>query len=206
MVSAVVVAGLMTACGGGDEAGSGTSGSSSSSAESRSSTTGGPSPSRSTVSGSPASVDLSEEQFPVTWQQALKTARSHADGKVGKIELEQGDSGRYAYKVEIRSATQKQAVHVDARSGKVLNTTKEKRDDDETGTRQETVDLDKAIPLSTAMRTATRERDGAVNTWKIEGKADERARYEFDIGTKGAGEDAEVQVDAYTGKVIRGDD
>ena len=52
------------------------------------------------------------------------------------------------------------------------------------------------------MGTARNEQDGAITSWKIEGKDDGSVQYEFDILPDGASDDIEVQVDAKDGSVI----
>lgn len=164
-------------------------------------------PASSSASASPSSgaVDLYDKDFAVSWQDALKKAQGDFTGDVSKIELEQSDTGRYEYKVELLSDTQKYAAQYDAESGDEVSkkTDDLDKEDVKTERREKRVDLNDVVSLKDAMDAARGAQAGAINKWKIEGKSS-GAQYEFDIDDDSDGDadnDYEVQVDAKSGKV-----
>ncbi|MGK4219120.1 PepSY domain-containing protein [Kocuria marina] len=166
-------------------------------ATSTSDTTG--SPDATSTSGP---MDLSQHDFPVTWEDALHKAQDRFNGDVSKIELESRDGGGYEYKVELMSDAEKYAVQIDADSGEIVSEKTDSLDDGAAERQEKTFSLDGLVSLDDAMNTATEAQDGPVNKWKVEGK-ESGPRYEFDItDPQGSGEDHEVQVDARSGKVV----
>lgn len=151
-------------------------------------------------------IDLADHKFPVSWQDALKTAQDKFDGEVSKIELEQSDTGTWEYKIELLSDTQKYAMQEDANSGEVLAEKTDDFDGDKIGSERQKKRLDMAdvVSLDEAMNAALGTHDGPINKWKLEGK-DSGAQYEFDIDKNDnpQGDDYEVQVDAKSGKVTQ---
>lgn len=169
------------------------------------------SPSASSATSSPDAsgpIDLADHKFPVSWQDALKKAQGKFDGDISKIELEQGDTGNYEYKIELLSDQQKYAMQVDANSGDVISEKTDDFDKDKVGSERQKkrVDMDNIVSLQDAMDAAKGAHDGPINKWKLEGK-DSGAQYEFDIDKSDNphGDDYEVQVDAKSGKVTQRD-
>lgn len=202
LVGSVVVAAavILGGCSGNDDASPPPASTTSPAPESSPSTS---SPSAgSSLAPNPDAVDLATVTFPVSWQDALDKARAKFQGDVSKIELEQ-EEGRYAYKVELLSDTQKYAVALDARSGDVLSNETDDFDKDKVGSERQKkrVDLEQVVPLKQATDAAHQTRDGRIKKLKLEGTSG-GAQYEFDIAKGGSGDgDYEVQVDAKTGKV-----
>ena len=201
---------LLTGCGANqnnDQASSGdtAAASSSSSATASDTTSASPSTSQSSsASSDPSSddVDLASHDFPVTWKDALKKAQDRFQGDVSKIELESQEGGGYEYKVEMYSDSQKYAAQIDADSGDLINEKKDDEDDGAKKRQEKSVNLDDVIDVKKAMDTAQKERDGAVNKWKLEGKSS-GPQYEFDItNPNDSSDDYEVQVNATSGDVI----
>ncbi|WP_443095802.1 PepSY domain-containing protein [Rothia koreensis] len=160
--------------------------------------------SASTSASGASSEDLSTKKFPVTWNDALKTAQDKFDGDVSKIELEKGASGKYEYKIELLSDQQKYAIQVDADSGDTVNEKTEDLDKDEVQSERKSdrIDMSSVISLDEAMKKAKQVQDGPINKWKIEGK-DRGPQYEFDIDSTSGSEDHEVQIDAHSGDHIK---
>lgn len=137
-------------------------------------------------------IDLSNHEFPVSWQDALQKAQDKFDGDVSKIEL--------------LSDQQKYAMQVDANSGDVANEKTDDFDGDKVGTerQQKRIDMDSVVSLDEAMDAAKGAQDGPINKWKLEGK-ESGPQYEFDIDKSDNPQDGDykVQVDAKTGKVTQ---
>ncbi|WP_248499717.1 PepSY domain-containing protein [Tomitella gaofuii] len=152
--------------------------------------------------GQAGTVDLYTQTFPVSWQDAVAAARDKYAGDVSKIELEPSDAGRYGYKVEILSDTQKQTIELDAETGAELSSKTDDFDQDKVGSerRKNAIGLEQVIPLQQAMDTARDVHAGPINKWKLEGKSS-GPQYEFDITKPGGSGDWEVQIDARDGTV-----
>ena len=147
-------------------------------------------------------VDLADQKFDLTWQDALDQASEKFDGDVSKIELEV-ENGVYAYKIELLSDTQEFEYEINANTGDVLDEETDDLDQDEAKTERQnkSIDLDQVVSVEDAMTTALGEQDGRVKEWKLEGKSS-GPRYEFDIEQSGSTSDVEIEVDAISGEIV----
>lgn len=149
--------------------------------------------------------DLIENPPARTWQDALDAANEMFDGGVSKIELEEEDSGRREYKIELISSSEKFAVKFDADTLEELSSKTDDLGDDADEKRNRIFDVGDIISLEEAADIARGEVDGVIEEWKIEGKDDGRIEYEFDIVPEGETDDIEVEIDAKTGEVLEVD-
>src|SRR5699024_384888 len=156
--------------------------------------------------GGGATGDLIENPPEKTWQDALEAAEAQFDGDVTKIELEEEDSGRREYKIELISSDQKFSIKFDADT---LDELRSKTDDlgsEADEKRARVFDVDEIIDLDAAAQSDRDEVDGVIEEWKVEGKSNGSIEFEFDIVPPGATDDIEVEIDARTGDVLEVDD
>ncbi|WP_129661238.1 PepSY domain-containing protein [Rothia uropygialis] len=165
---------------------------------------GSSSPTSANASASSGSTeDLATKKFPVSWNDALKTAQGKFDGDVSKIELEPNPSGKYEYKIELLSDQQKYAIQIDAESGDTVSEKTDDLDQEDIGTERDSdkIDVSNVMSLEDAMKKAKAVHDGPINKWKLEGK-ERGPQYEFDIDKSDGSGDNEVQIDAHSGETI----
>lgn len=178
--------------------------------ESATETTTSASPSESSSSSessaSPSSSqgrDVVDEAPNKDWQAALDAARDEFSGDPSKIELESAEDGGLEYKIELISKDSEYTVQLDADTLDKLSDEMEDLGDDAAEEQRGAFDPADLIDLDEAVSAARDEQDGAITSWKLEGKDDGRVQYEFDILPGGATDDIEVQVDAEDGSIIQ---
>lgn len=186
---------LVTAC---SEADGGSSSSTPSAAEA----SGAASTETSQSSDADEDRDVVDDPPSKDWQEALDAAHDEFSGDVSKIELEPQEDGDLEYKVELMSADTEYAVQYDADTLEKVSDEEDDLGDDAEEKRNETFDPETLIDLDEAVSTARDQQDGAITSWKIEGKDTGRVQYEFDVLPDGASEDVEVQIDAEDGSII----
>lgn len=149
-------------------------------------------------------ADLAITQFATSWLDAVDIAKAQFDGGVTEIELD-WNHNRYAYKIELASATDEYEVRIDADTGETISESTESIDaDDVASTQAEVIDLSRVVSWEDALASALSAQAGVVDEWKLEGKS-EGPQYEFDI-VDDSGEDFEVTLDALTDNVLRVED
>lgn len=189
----------LTACSGSDDASSDGSSAETTTSAGSSDTTGETDESQSSsdtrdVVDSPPTEDM---------HAALDATRDSLPGAVSKIELESAETGGLAYKIELVSEDMEYSAQFDADTLDQLGEDRDELDpDDAAEAQKQTFDINDLIDLDEAVGTARDEQDGAVTSWKIEGKDDGSVQYEFDILPDDATDDVEVQIDAEDGSVI----
>ncbi len=156
------------------------------------------------ASVTPVGTDLAITQFAISWLDAVDIAKKQFDGGVTEVELD-WNINRYAYKIELVSATEEYEVLIDADTGEKTNQKTERIDADDLATKQsEVIDLDRIVPWEEALAAALAAQAGIVDEWNLEGRA-EGPQYQFDI-VDTSGNDFDVILDAMTGKVLRVED
>lgn len=156
------------------------------------------------VSATPFGADLAVTQFAVSWLDAVDIAKKQFEGGVTEVELD-WNINRYAYKIELVSATEEFEVLIDADTGERSNENTERIDAEDLVTKQsEVIDLDQIVPWEDAHAAALAAQAGSVDEWNLEGRA-EGPQYQFDI-VDASGNDFDVILDAMTGKVVRVED
>lgn len=135
----------------------------------------------------------SKQKAIISMDEAVAIAQKHASGKVVEKEYDADDR---EYEVEIKNDSEKVEITIDARSGKVTEYEKEtiakktKKQSTSKGKNKEKISMDEAIAI------ATKEFPGKV----VEAEYDrDDAEYEIEIKTKNM--EAEMTIDAYTGKI-----
>ena len=142
------------------------------------------------------------EQSPTkTWQDALAAARDAFGAEVSKIELEPAAGRALECRIEPKSADTKYEVLYSADTLERLSAQKEGIDD-AAQERKGTFDPDALIGPDEAAAKARAQKDGAIASWKLEGKDTGAVQYEFDIRTPGSTGATEVRIDAGNGSVI----
>lgn len=138
-----------------------------------------------------------------SWKDAVKAAKNEFVGDVAKIELEHQDNGGMEYKVELLSQDTKYAVQYDADTLAKLSDKRDGLGDDAAEKRKKPFDPNSLIDLGKAADAARKQQDGTIREWKIEGKDTGRVRYGFDIRPAGASQDAEVEINARDGSLVK---
>lgn len=147
-----------------------------------------------------ASTNQTTQSY-ITIDQAKTAALKAANGRVDDVDLER-DHGKVYYEVDIEQTNGEVEVHVDALTGKVLSVLDKDKDDDDHdhSSSNGTVSTHVKITSEQASAIAAKQVSGG-RVVKIElDEDDNRYIYEVDLRTtKG---EAEVEVDANTGKVL----
>lgn len=161
------------------------------------------SPGGSTPGGAGRNADLANEQFKVSWQDALRTAQAAFGGRPTSIELG-WENNEYAYTVELVSDTEEFDAEISATTGQIVSQSTDRLDEeDKREAADDVIDADGVIPVGDAVKTATAEAAGRVTEWKLDGSS-RGTFYEFDIDVAN-GDDVDVVVDARTGGVVKTD-
>lgn len=156
------------------------------------------------ASVTPFGADLTVTPFAVSWVDAVDIAKKQFDGDVTEVELD-WNIDRYAYKIELVSATEEYEVIIDADTGEKSNAHTERIDAEDLATKKsEVIDLDQLVTWESALAAALATQAGSVDEWNLEGRA-EGPQYEFDI-VDSTGNDFDVILDAMTGIVLRVED
>lgn len=149
-------------------------------------------------------ADLATAVFAVSWQEAVDTAKANFDGNLTEIELS-WNRDRYAYKVELVSATDEYDVRVDAMTGETFDESTEMIDANEVAKKQaSTIDIDTVLPWKDALAAALAAQSGSVEEWSLDG-TERGPKYVFDVRDS-VGNDFDVSIDAVTGTVISVDE
>src|SRR5699024_6547348 len=139
----------------------------------------------------------SSKQNIITEQEATDIAAKAVGGTVNEMELDEDDN-RYVYEFELNTSKGEAEVKVDAVTGKVLE---KEYDDDNDDDREEKNQFSKQniITEQEAIDIAKKAVDGTVNEMELD-EDDNRYVYEFELNTSKG--EAEVKVDAASGKVL----
>jgi len=139
----------------------------------------------------------SSKQNIITEQEATDIAAKAVGGTVNEMELDEDDN-RYVYEFELNTSKGEAEVKVDAVTGKVLE---KEYDDDNDDDREEKDQFSKQniITEQEAIDIAKKAVDGTVNEMELD-EDDNRYVYEFELNTSKG--EAEVKVDAASGKVL----
>lgn len=132
----------------------------------------------------------------ITYGEAIKIALTKADGQVDSVELEK-EAGKSYFEVEIESKDKEVEVIIDAQTGEVLSV-KEDADDDDF--KKEAFAAQKNyMPVQKAIEIAEKEVNGKVIEINLDDD-DNRMIYEIELKTSKG--EAELELDAVTGKVL----
>jgi uncharacterized membrane protein YkoI len=153
------------------------------------------------VKNDDSSVNLKDQnagQAMMTFEEAKEIALDKQDGFVESIELE-GKSGKPYYEVEIKNGSEYE-FKIDAVTGEVLSST-EKQDDDwgSDDWKGKNADNQNIIPAEEAIAIAEKEVNGKMKEIELE---DEDRGLEYKIELRTDKGEAEVELDAATGKVL----
>lgn len=137
----------------------------------------------------------------ISSNEAVKIALTKVDGIVDSVELE-SSQGHYYYEVEIDTVDADYDFKIDAVTGKILSYKEDKQDDDDkiniieksNTTQNNYITTEKAIEI------AEKEVNGKVD--EID-RDDEDGRIIYEIELKTNNGEAEVKLDAVTGKVLK---
>ncbi len=141
----------------------------------------------------------------ITIEQAKTAALKAADGRVDDVDLEH-KAGKVFYEVEIDQKTGEVDVLVDAVTGKVLAVTDMEQDEDDD---DREIDTESTKPVPAAEVKLTSEQASAIATKQVSGATvvkveldTDDGRYVYEVDLKTAQGEADVDIDATTGKVL----
>lgn len=141
-------------------------------------------------------VDLADQTFAVTPQQAIDKGLAEAgDGIVHSIELDWSDSNNaWVYELDILAGNVDHDVDVHADTGDILE-----HEQDDTDDQEQAINLDSPMTWETARDKALEAVPGRITSWKLEWD-DDYTSYQFDIEDS-TGDEIEVEVRVDTGQV-----
>ncbi len=131
-------------------------------------------------------------------KKAKAVALKKVKGKVEDVELEKEGGKRY-YEVDIDRENKEYEVHVDAYSAKILKVEKDSDDDD---------DRDGKVSKSVKKSIISKTKAIAIAKKRVNGKVieiekdDDDGRYKYEIKLRTKKGEAEIKIDAVTGKVL----
>lgn len=144
------------------------------------------------------------KQAYITIEQAKTAALKVAEGRVDDVELER-KHGKVYYEVEIEKSDNDVDVHIDAVSGKVLAVLDKDTDDDNDDDRDHT-NGSNSVPAEVKFTT---EQASAIAIKAVSGGKvvkveldDDDNRYIYEVDLRTSKGEAEVDIDAHTGKVL----
>lgn len=135
----------------------------------------------------------------ITVEQAKTAALKAANGYVEDVELER-ENGKVYYEVDIEQESKDVDVHVDAVTGKVLAVIDQDSDDDDDRDNLDTVPAEVKITSEEASAIAVKNVSGG-KVIKVELDEDDN-RYIYEVDLRTAKGEADVDIDASTGKVL----
>ncbi len=146
--------------------------------------------------GTDRDVDLADQAFAVTAQQAVdKGMGETGDGIVHSIELDWSQrQNAWVYELDILVGNVDHDVDVHADTSEILEHERDTTDD-----KEQAINLNSPMTWETARDKALDTVQGRITSWKLEWD-DNRTSYEFDIEDS-AGDQTEVTVDVQTGDV-----
>ncbi|MBY0123132.1 PepSY domain-containing protein [Bacillus sp. S/N-304-OC-R1] len=136
-------------------------------------------------------------QKTITHDEAIKIALSKAVGQVESVELENGN-GKQFFEVDIKGKTKDVEVRIDAQTGKVLSV-KADADDSDDFEKGASVIQKNYLSVQKAIEIAQKEVNGKVIEIKLD-EDDNKMIYEIELKTSKG--EAELELDAVTGKVL----
>lgn len=141
-------------------------------------------------------VDLADQAFDITPQQAIDTAVQEAgDGTVHSLELDwSGEHSAWVYEVDVLVGSVDHDFDINADTGEVLE-----HDQDDTDDQEQAINLDSPMTWETARDKALGAVQGRVTSWKLEWD-DDHTSYEFDI-EDASGDETEVEINVDSGDV-----
>lgn len=158
----------------------------------------GPPPESDTADGGATGrdVDLADQTFGISPQQAIDTAVQEAgDGIVHALELDWSDDhGAWVYEVDVLVGSVDHDLDIAADTGEILE-----HDQDNTDDREQAIDPASPMTWETARDEALAAVQGRITSWKLEWD-DDHASYEFDI-EDATGDETEVEINVDTGDV-----
>ncbi|HLR74314.1 MAG TPA: PepSY domain-containing protein [Virgibacillus sp.] len=144
-------------------------------------------------SDAPAKSSTKDEQKTVIdVHDAVEFALKEFTGTVTEIELDE-DDGRFIYEIEIKSGNEKAEFDIDVYTGEILSIEIENK------RKQQLPDESKLIHVNEAIDIALNEFSGTITDLELD-KDDGRYIYEIDI--QSGHEEVELDIDAYTGKIL----
>ncbi len=143
-----------------------------------------------------SSKKTSQKKQMISSDQAKKIALNKANGKIVKFELDE-DDGRYSYEFEIIKDGMEYEIDIDAYSGKIIKFESE-RDDDYKSSKK-TSQKKQMISSDQAKKIALNKVNGKIVEFELD-EDDGRLIYEIEI--KKDGREYNLEIDAYTGKII----
>ncbi|WP_282242454.1 PepSY domain-containing protein [Psychrobacillus sp. NEAU-3TGS] len=132
---------------------------------------------------------------PITEQEAIVIAQKQVDGEVTRIKLD-SDDGRYEYEVDLQNDDGEYDIKIDATTGKVLEQEWDAFDNKavaKTSANQTLITQKEAIAI------AKKQVNGEVTEIELD-KDDNRYEYEIELRTNKG--EADITIDASTGKVL----
>ena len=142
-----------------------------------------------------------EKNNMISSNEAVNIALKKVNGTVDKVELE-NKQGQYYYEVEIDTEAVEYEFDIDAVTGEILSYKEDQQDDDDQLNRNEISNTtqNNYITAEKAIEIAEKEVNGKV----IEIERDEEdGRLIFEIELKTSSGEAELKLDAITGKILK---
>ncbi|MFC4077276.1 PepSY domain-containing protein [Salinithrix halophila] len=148
----------------------------------------------------------------MTTQEAVKKVEERYPGKVKEIERD-GRGARAVYEIELEGSNGEYDIKMDARTGKMLKVQQDQNvaftnNDDDTKGSDDTVDRGDHREQNQSKEKIGYEQAEKIALGKFDGKVSEieldqdDGRWIYDVGVKNGRQEADLEIDAYTGKVL----
>ncbi|KON89620.1 hypothetical protein AF332_24230 [Sporosarcina globispora] len=135
----------------------------------------------------------------ITIEEAKKIALTEAEGRVESIELERA-SGEQYYEIDIENGKEDFDIKINALDGEIISIDKDRDDDDDNDQSEKEISGENIISEQKAIEIAEKEVNGTMK--EIE-KDEDDGRILYEIELKTTNGEADVDIDAATGKVLK---